>query len=238
MNRESKMSTVPNRPKLLLFDIDGTLVNTHGGSLRAMTAAGEQTFGGPFDMKNVYRLGQLDPEIIAAALEQNHVEAADGQVDLFVERYFENLRTEIHTSEVLPGVLDLLKRLLESDGIALGLISGNFAQAARIKLLGVGIDPKWFVAAAFGGDGRTRADLVRRAIGQAAELLEHHLPPDDVIVIGDTPHDVDSAKANGCRSVAVASGWVTAAALRQTEPDVLMDDLSDPEPIWDMLGQT
>ena len=59
-----------------------------------------------------------------------------------------------------------------------------------------------------------------------------------VIAEGKSPRDVDSAKANGCRSVAVASGWVTAATLRQTEPDVLMDDLSDPEPIWDMLGQT
>ena len=203
-----------------------------------MTAAGERTFGRPFDMKKVNRLGQLDPKIIAEALEHNHVVAADGQVDLFLKRYFENLRAEVHTSEVLPGVLDLLKKLRESDGAVLGLVSGNFAEAARIKLLGVGIDPKWFVAAAFGGDGRTRADLVRRAIARAAELLEHHIPALDVIVIGDTPHDVDSAKANGCRSVAVASGWVTAATLREAEPDVVLDDLADPKPIWDMLRQT
>jgi phosphoglycolate phosphatase len=229
---------VPNRPKLLLFDIDGTLVNTHGGSLRAMTAAGERTFGGPFEMEKVNRLGQLDPQIIAAALEHNHVEAADGRVDLFLRRYFENLRAEIHTSEVLPGVLDLLKTLRESGGAVLGLVSGNFAESARIKLLGVGIDPEWFVANAFGGDGRTRADLVRRAIAEAAELLQHHLPSSDVIVIGDTPHDVDCAKANGCRSVAVASGWVTAATLREAKPDVVIDDLTDPKPIWDMLGQT
>jgi len=202
-----------------------------------MTAAGERTFGEPFDMDDVNRLGQLDPKILAAVLEHNHLEPADGQIDVFLKRYFENLRAEMHTAEVLPGVFDLLKKLLESDGTLLGLVSGNFAEAARIKLRGVGIDPKWFVANAFGGDGPTRADLVRQAIGQAVQLLEHHLPADDVIVIGDTPHDVDSAKANGCRSVAVASGWLTAAALRQADPDVVIDDLTDSEPIWDMLGQ-
>lgn len=199
-----------------------------------MTAAGERTFGGPFDMNKVNRLGQLDPGIIAAALQQNHLKAADGQVDLFKKRYFENLRAEIHTAEVLPGVLDLLKKLRQSEGAVLGLISGNFAESARIKLLGVGIDPKWFVANAFGGDGLTRADLVRRAIARAAELLGHDLPPGDVIVIGDTPHDVASAKANGCRSVAVASGWISAAILREAEPDLVLNNLADPEPIWNM----
>jgi phosphoglycolate phosphatase len=238
MNRRTKMTSQPNRPKLLLFDIDGTLVNTHGGSLRAMTAAAEQTFGVPFDLKKVNRLGQLDPQIIAEALQQNQIEAADAQVDLFINRYFEILPDEMHTSQVLPGVFDLLRKLRVADKTVLGLVSGNFSQSARIKLLGVGIDPQWFVANAFGGDGRTRADLVRHAIAHAAQLLDARLPPQDVIVIGDTPHDVASAQANGCRSVAVSSGWVTAATLGESKPDVLLDDLTDHRPIWDMLEWT
>lgn len=221
--------------RLLLFDVDGTLLRSHGGSLRAMTAAARRWFGPTFRLDAVDRNGQLDPHIIAAALELNGVRATDGQLDAFRESYLEELRTEVRSSRILPGIRELLAELRATEGVLLGLVTGNYAEAARIKLESVDIDPAWFAVGGFGEQGPTRSRLVGLTIETAASLVGRVIPARDAIVIGDTPRDVESAQEAGCRSLAVATGNYSADVLQAAGADVVLPDLTDPAPLWAML---
>ena len=223
------------RSKLLLFDVDGTLLKSHGGALRAMTRAARRLFGPTFSLDEVDRNGRLDPNIIAAALKLHGLEATPKQLDAFRTNYIEELRTELRLFWLLPGAIELLEQLRAVEDVVLGLVTGNYAEVARIKLLAVGIDPAWFVANGFGDQAATRSELVRRAIQSAASLVERSIQRRDVIIIGDTPRDVDCAKANGCACVAVATGNYGVEVLAATEADVVLRDLTTPAPLWAML---
>jgi phosphoglycolate phosphatase len=221
--------------KLLLFDVDGTLLKSCGASLRAMTTAARRWFGPAFSLEEVDRNGRLDPDIIKASLDLNGVQATAGQLDAFRESYLEELRAGVATSRILPGVSGLLAGLRAVEGVLLGLVTGNYAEAARIKLEAVRIDPSWFVANGFGEQAATRSRLVRRAMETAASLARRPIAGRDVIVIGDTPRDVESAKAAGCRALAVATGNYPRDVLESTGADLVLDDLADPAPLWAMI---
>ena len=221
--------------KLLLFDVDGTLLLSHGGSLQAMTRAARRLFGPRFSLEDVDRNGRLDPEIIGMALESNGVEATPQQLEAFRDSYVRELRTQLDATRSLPGVLELLAGLRATEGVLLGLVTGNYAEAARLKLEAAGIDPSWFVVGGFGDEAATRGELVRLAMDAAASLARQAVPAADVIVIGDTPRDVECAKANGCASLAVATGNFTRDALEAAGADVVLADLSDPAPLWAMV---
>ncbi|MHC4405437.1 MAG: HAD family hydrolase [Planctomycetota bacterium] len=233
-NPASNRSPIP-WPKLLLFDIDGTLLKSRGGSLRAMTRAARQVFSPTFNMEAVDRNGRLDPEIIAAALELNGVDAAPKALEAFRKLYLEELRAEAKSNRPLPGARPLLERLRATEGVILGAVTGNYGEAARIKLQAVGIDPAWFVANGFGEQEPTRSALVRRAIREAASRVGHAIPESDVVIVGDTPRDVECAKDNHCRCVAVATGNFAADLLEQAGADVVLPDLTDPAPLWAMI---
>jgi phosphoglycolate phosphatase-like HAD superfamily hydrolase len=230
-----------------LFDVDGTLLKSHGGSLRAMTTAARRLFGPTFRLDEVDRNGCLDPDIIAAALALNGARATADQLEAFRESYLQELRAEVGSSRILPGVAELLTELRAIEGVLLGLVTGNYTEAARIKLEAVRIDPDWFVANGFGEQAPTRSELVRLAIETAATLPIRRgigdLPPmagrpiagRDVIVVGDTPRDVEAARANGCRCLAVATGMRTMEVLQSAGADVVVADLTDPAPLWAML---
>ncbi len=233
-------STTPRaipRPKLLLFDLDGTLLRSHGGSLRAMTQAARQLFGPTFSLEEVDRNGRLDPEIIGMALELNGVRATPQQIDAFRHLYVEGLRTEVTSTRILPGVRELLAALRATEGLLLGCVTGNFAEAARMKLQAVRIDTDWFAANGFGEEAATRSALVRLAVDRGASLAGQRLSGRDVIVIGDTPRDVESAKANGCACLAVATGNYPVEVLEAAGPDAVLLDLTAPAPLWAMLDR-
>ncbi len=203
-----------------------------------MTRAARRLFGPTFNLEDVDRNGRLDPEIIAAALELNRVRATPQQLDAFRELYLRELRTEVRSTRILPGARELIGRLRSTEGVVLGSVTGNYAEAARLKLRAVGIDPSWFVANGFGDQAATRSKLVRMAIDAAIALVGQPLGGGDVIVIGDTPRDVGCAKQNGCRCVAVATGNYTAAVLEAAGADVVLADLTDPAPLWAMLDMS
>ena len=223
--------------KLLLFDIDGTLLLSRGGALRAMTRAARPLFGDRFSLEEVDRNGQLDPKIIAMALEWNGVRATPQELEAFREAYLVELEGELDTMRALPGAVELLARLRRTGGVVLGVVTGNYAGAARMKLPVVGIDPAWFVANGFGDEAPTRGELVRLAMERAASVAGRPLDGGDVIVIGDTPRDVACARANGCASLAVATGNFTTEALEAAGADAVVPDLTNPEPLWAMLGR-
>jgi len=237
MNSRSLASNRPSirGPKLLLFDIDGTMLRSHGGALKAMTRAARRLFGPTFSLEEVDRNGQLDPKIIGIALDLNGVRATPEQLLAFRDFYIEELRAELGLTRILPGVLDLLTRLRAIEGVLLGLVTGNYAGVARIKLPAVGIDPSWFVANGFGDEGSTRSELVRRAMDAAASLVGRPIHGSDVIVVGDTPRDVECAKANGCACLGVATGNFTRQELEAAGADAVVPDLTDPANLWAML---
>jgi phosphoglycolate phosphatase len=225
-------SRFPPKPdRLLLFDVDGTLLRSYGGALRAMTRAARRLFGPTFDLEPVDRNGRLDPQIIALALEFNRVKATPDELDRFRRLYVEELRTELKSTRPLPGARELLVELRTADDAMLGLVTGNYAEAARMKLQAVGIDPEWFAVGGFGDQAETRTELVRLAIDRAAALVGRPIPVGHVIIVGDTPRDVQCAKANGCACVAVATGNYTAEVLEAAGADVVLADLTDPAPL-------
>jgi phosphoglycolate phosphatase-like HAD superfamily hydrolase len=200
-----------------------------------MTRAARRLFGPTFSLEQVDRNGRLDPEIIATALELNGVQATEDQLCTFRDWYIDELRREGEATRPLPGVRQLLAELRVTDGVLLGSVSGNYAEAARIKLQAAGLDPDWFVANGFGGQADTRRRLVRLAMDRAAGLLARPIPGRHVIVIGDTPRDVDSAKANDCTSLAVATGNYSVEQLAAAGADAVLADLAKPAPLWAML---
>jgi phosphoglycolate phosphatase-like HAD superfamily hydrolase len=169
------------------------------------------------------------------ALELNGVRATPQQLDAFRRLYAERLRAEVTSTRILPGVRELLTALRATEGLLLGCVTGNFAEAARMKLQAAEIDTDWFAANGFGGEAPTRSDLVRLAIDRGASVAGHPIPGRNVTVIGDTPRDVESAKANGCACLAVATGNYGIEVLQAAGPDVVLPDLTDPAPLWGLL---
>ena len=217
-------------PKLLLFDVDGTLVLTGGAGERAMNRAFAELFGIAGGFEGIPMAGRTDPLIVHDALARARIDAGDGRVLRFRERYFSLLAEELKVpgprKGVMPGVRPLLDLLAARPDSFLALLTGNYAEAARIKL---GHFDLWryFGCGAFGDDAAERAQLVDVAIHRSRALGAPEVARRDVIVVGDTPLDVACAKANGVKAVAVATGPCRAAQLRESGADVVFEDLSE-----------
>lgn len=226
--------------KLLLFDIDGTLISTQGAGMRAMQRAGAELFGETFSFEGVTAAGGLDPLILVAAAERCGVALADHHHATFMQAYCRLLPDELAASgaqvRVMPGVVDLLNTLRDDHRVTLGVLTGNYGVTARLKLCAAGIDPNVFVIHAFGDEAPDRPSLVPLAMRRFEALHGRAIAPRDVVVIGDTPRDVHAAATHGCQSVAVATGPYGLAALRATGADMVLADLSDAAALREMIG--
>ena len=127
----------------------------------------------------------------------------------------------------LPGVTELIEALSQETETCLGLLTGNYPETGRMKIEAAGLDLDSFAVAVWGVDGAHRRELPVVAMEQYAAHTGRTIEPQDVLIIGDTVHDIDCARANGCRCLAVATGVGTADELAAHEPDLLVDDLSD-----------
>ena len=231
-------------PILLLFDIDGTLLRTSGAGMRAMENVGRRLFGPKFTFAGVAAAGNLDPIIFATAARTHGLKNHDEHHERFRQAYLDELEEELRRAgpevRAMPGVIDVVKSLVERQknrgDVVVGLLSGNYAQAAPIKLLAVGLDPEWFSLSVFGDDGATREDLVAEGFRRYARQFGSRPQPQRVIVIGDTPRDIACAKAHHCRVLAVATGPFDGATLRAAGADEVAADLSDPAVLWQMIG--
>jgi len=224
---------------LLLFDIDGTLLLCGGAGVDAMRAVGSRLFGETFTFDGVEFAGNLDPLIFAEAARR--CQLADDHAachDRFRAAYVGELATRLLAPDrvtVMPGVHALLTRLRTLDRVVLGLLSGNYAEAAPLKLTAARIDHGQFRITAFGDEAPARHDLVELAMRRYARLHGERIDPRRVLVIGDTPRDVAAARAHGCIAVAVATGGHSADELRACEADLVLPDLADPTPITSLL---
>lgn len=218
--------------KLVLFDIDGTILLTSGAGRRAIVAAITHEVGAT-GMSRVRFDGKTDPQIVAELLDSAGHEGppAAERVDAICRRYVDLLAAELeHPSTrttVMPGVLRLLDALERQHGVVLGLLTGNIARGAALKLRAAGIDPKRFRVGAFGSDAAHRPALPPIAARRAAELFGREPSGHEVVIIGDTPADVACAECINARTVAVATGGYSSAELRACGPYAVFEDLSD-----------
>jgi phosphoglycolate phosphatase-like HAD superfamily hydrolase len=226
--------------KLVLFDIDGTLVLTGGAGIRAMNRACEE-IAGRDALADIPVAGRTDRIILTDVLTRAGRSADDDLVASLRDRYVEHLKEEIgHRGRgikgVMPGIRDLLERLHRRDDVFMGLLTGNFEAGARIKLEYFDLW-RYFRCGAYGDDSADRNDLVPFAVHRARECGAPELAPQHILVVGDTPHDIACARAAGVVAVAVATGSFTADQLRRHEPDVVFDDLSSAEQFLALLGE-
>jgi phosphoglycolate phosphatase len=223
--------------RLILFDIDGTLLRAHGVGARAMTRAGCRLFGPGFTLDGIDFGGALDPWIFGQAVQRlGHHDPSHLHPefrDLYLLELAQELEQSAERPVILPGVAAALAAVRTDSRATMGLVTGNYARAAPLKLRAVGIDPAQFSVGAFGDDAPTRPDLVRLAMGQWRARADPD--PRCVVVIGDTPRDIDCAKKNGCRSIAVATGWHTVAQLEAGGADVVLPDLTALSPVLERL---
>jgi phosphoglycolate phosphatase len=217
--------------RLLLFDIDGTLVLTGGAGQRAMTRAFATTHGLEDALKTVDLAGRTDRIIMRDALTNAGLPHEDVDVDAFRTAYCAALREEITQPGngrrgLLPGVRPLLDALAGRDDVRLALLTGNFRASAEIKLAEFDVW-RYFTWGAFADDAIERDELI--AVAHQRHEVEHGhvIEPDSVVVIGDTPHDIRCARAGGAKAVAVATGNYDLASLERHRPDALFADLTD-----------
>lgn len=225
--------------RLVLFDIDGTLVSARGAGRRAFKAALELVFGTAGAIDEYDLRGKTDPRIVFEVLEAAGFprENVKPRLDEVFEAYARDLVAEIGDGTgvvTLPGVADLVRRLDRTEGALIGLLTGNIEEGARIKLEPTGLWP-YFPVGAFGSDDLDRRRLPSLAARRAQALSGHAFAPQDVVVIGDTPHDIDCARAFGAVAVAVATGQYAREQLLGERPDLFFDDLADVERVAEAL---
>lgn len=216
--------------RVVLFDIDGTLVRMRGAGVRAMDRAFEALTGVSGAFEGVPMAGRTDRAITESALERTAVrEETIGPVPAFLDRFFERyvaeLEGEAYRGEpnVCPGVLAALDRL-ERRGVTAALATGNVPGAARVKLERFGLFSR-FRFGGFGDFSAERAAVLRAAADEAVRRTG--AVSADILVVGDTEHDVAAARAVGARVAAVATGPVPIDRLRGAGPDHLTATLAD-----------
>jgi len=214
--------------RLILFDIDGTLVRG-GPAKSAFVRAMEETFGTAQDADKVLFAGKTDPQIAREILSGAGLDrgAVDRGLPALWERYLGHLEAalEHHPMTILPGVHALLDALALLDDIGVGLVTGNIAGGARLKLHSAGL---WdhFGVGSYGSDHEERDELPAIALGRAREHWGHTLSAEQAVIVGDTPRDVACGRAGGMRTLAVATGMFTAVELEATGADAVLDDFS------------
>ena len=217
--------------KLLLFDIDGTILKTHIGR-QTIDQTLSRLCGHPISSEQVSFSGKTDPQIIQEILLRNGLSAPEAAalVPEVLDGYVEAARRAIatHHIEVLPGVRDLIDHLAAQDTVQLALLTGNLEETAYLKLEAVGL-AAYFPFGAFGSDHADRAELPPIAVQRAYTHTGRSYTGKDVVIIGDSENDVRCGRGLGVFAVAVATGHVSRAALAAQHPDLLLDDLCDPE---------
>jgi phosphoglycolate phosphatase-like HAD superfamily hydrolase len=217
---------------LILFDIDGTLLQAGDRDhQRAFVSAMKQVYGLPATLDGVPLAGMLDSQIARLALSRQGLSDEEIDADLgrmiaaMGEHYAAAVAEQSRLERVLPGVVDLSERLRDGR-FALGVLTGNAREVAHVKLASAGI-LKYFEFGAFGDSARERGYLVEVAWREAQARYGTRFAPEQTLLIGDTPRDIEAARANGASVVAVATGRYSVEDLSAHEPDAVFADLSD-----------
>lgn len=225
--------------RLILFDVDGTLLSTNGQAGEALGTALRETFGTAGPIEHYGWAGKTDPQIVFELLGRAGIPRADVQPRLseVFDRYCDNLARRLSpaNTRALAGVHELLHALSQRPAIAVGLLTGNIRRGADIKLTAAGL-AGYFTMGAFGSDQEDRDRLVAVARGRARERWGDEFPGTRTAVVGDAEPDIRCARAGGARAISVASGKTTRETLARLQPDVLLDSLASPLALPALIG--
>jgi phosphoglycolate phosphatase len=227
--------------KLVLFDIDGTILLTAGAGGRAIIAATFEEIGETQGLGAVRFDGKTDPQIVGELLEAAGHEGPHPaeRIDSICRRYVELLARELERpttrTSIMPGIASLLDRLEAERGVVLGLLTGNLASGASLKLRSAGLDPARFRVGAYGSDAADRRALPPIAVQRAVEYFGRSPSGAEVVIIGDTPADVACGECINARAVAVATGGYSVSALTACRPHAVFQDLSDTEQVLEAI---
>ncbi|MEN3941420.1 HAD hydrolase-like protein [Prosthecobacter sp. SYSU 5D2] len=226
-------------PRLLLFDIDGTLLDTGGAGGASLLDAVEEVLGvareklPPLDLA-----GATDGGVIRKLFGQTGHEVTDTLVRQYLECYLQRLQARLNHSsfagQTLPGVLSLLPLLMNRADVDVGLLTGNVRAGAEAKLQRFQLHP-YFLDGAFGDDAEDRNLLGPVALRRMQAMTGRAYTADQVIVIGDTPKDIACAHAIGARCLAVGTGHFAASALAAHAPWQVRESLAEAEEVCELL---
>lgn len=228
--------TKSSERKLLLFDIDGTLITSGGAGEAALKKAMRERFGVTEDLAGITLAGATDSLIARALLGKHDLPISPENMAALLESYLSHLPDMMpqHRGRLLPGIVDLLDRLKSCETFTLALLTGNLRRGAEIKLTHYGVW-SYFEFGAFADDHHDRNELGHFARSRA---LDHHgieFPADRIYVIGDTPRDIECGRAIGAKTVAIATGNYPVDALAEHTPDFLFADLGDTDAVISAL---
>ena len=226
--------------RLILFDIDGTLTRTENGFV-PFNEAIEKAFGIRGDIRTVIPDGNTDPLIVEDIFDKADLRI---EIDHMGWTRFAHILGECYRSAIvdgrtrirpLPGALQLVRALSQSNGFFSSVVTGNFEATAQIKLAAAGL-ASYICRGAYASDSHLRADLPQIAQARWEERSGRKLLPEQCIVIGDTPKDLAAARHNGMKCVLVGTGRYPVEELRYAEPDRCLTDLRDTEGILELLS--
>jgi phosphoglycolate phosphatase-like HAD superfamily hydrolase len=228
-NRENK--------RLLLFDIDGTLISTGGAGIESLKVVIEKRYRARDDLSDIEIAGKTDSNIAADILRKYDVDPTPENIGGFLDEYVEHLARLLPQlrGHVLPGIFEILLRMKSKPDRVLALLTGNVERGAKLKLGHYGLWD-YFEFGAFADDHHDRNELGAFARQRAQDKHGHQFDAAQIDVIGDTGHDIGCGKAFGARTIAVATGSWPRAKLSTYQPDFLFDDLSNVDEVIRTLG--
>lgn len=219
--------------RLVLFDIDGTILLSGGAGRRAILAALADELGHSRDTDRVRFDGKTDPQIVVELLEAagergpHSTERIARVIERYVSWLEQDLAINAHRAVVMPGIHQLLDALAGEERVVLGLLTGNVVLGAGIKLRSVAIDPTRFRVGAYGSDHAERAELPAIAAERARTIFGRRPIREEIVIIGDTPADVHCGRGVGARSIGVATGSYSTGDLETAGAHFVFPDLSD-----------
>jgi phosphoglycolate phosphatase-like HAD superfamily hydrolase len=222
--------------KLLLWDIDGTILHTGKAGETALGRAMEKLYGINRGLQGLEIAGRTDKWIVGQLLGRDGKPNGLEEVAQFLDVYVELLAEELprRNGGLHPGVLGILEEAHKRAELVQALLTGNIEKGARLKLTRYGVN-HFFDFGAFADDSSIRNELGPHAKRRAEEKHGEEFPPERIFVIGDTPHDVACARAIGAKAIAVATGSFTKRQLKDCGADAVFTDLAHPKAFFDLL---
>jgi phosphoglycolate phosphatase-like HAD superfamily hydrolase len=217
-------------PRLILFDIDGTLVLTQGAGREATRLAMLDIFGTSAGIESHHFGGKTDWQTLVElltplGLTYTDVQRAMPEYNRVMGAHLERI-IGAYTVTPCVGTLELVAYLHAHSAALLGLVTGNVSKAAPVKLRAAGFEMAHFPVGAYGDEAMSRDDLPILALTRAQRHYGHPIQPEQVVVVGDTPADIQCARALGAVAVGVLTGFSSREAMEATQPDLLLDDLT------------